>query len=149
MGLVRAEAARVAQRRRARLCRVLLVNETSIRRRHRYVTVVACGDSGKILAMIPGRTKGSMSRFFRDQGPRWCRQVEIGVTVENGQNTTISWGGCSSGGSRPGMWCERGAPALCVLGLLKLVWVRSAASLVSCSGLRRRMRAWARLWRLV
>ena len=58
MSLVRAEAARVAQRRRARPCRVLLVDETSIRRRHRYVTVVACGDSGKVLAMIPGRTKG-------------------------------------------------------------------------------------------
>ena len=56
MGLVRAEAARVAERRRARPCRVLLVDETSIRRRNRYVTVVACGDSGKVLAMIPGRT---------------------------------------------------------------------------------------------
>ena len=80
MGLVRAEAARVAQRRRARLCRVLLVDETSIRRRHRYVTVVACGETGKVLAMIPGRTKGSLSRFFRDQGVWWCRQVEIVVS---------------------------------------------------------------------
>ena len=42
----------------------------------------------------------------------------IGVTVENGQTPTIWWDGCSSGGSRPGMWCERGAPALCLLGLL-------------------------------
>ena len=64
----------------ARPCRVLLVDETSIRRRHRYVTVVACGDSGKVLAMIPGRTKGSLARFFRDQGPQWCRQVEIVVS---------------------------------------------------------------------
>ena len=80
MGLVRAEAARVAERRRARPCRVLLVDETSIRRRHRYVTVVACGDSGQVLAMIPGRTKGSLSRFFRDQGAWWCRQVEIVVS---------------------------------------------------------------------
>ena len=80
MGLVRAEAARVAERRRARPTRVLLVDETSIRRRHRYVTVVACGDSGEVLAMIPGRTKGSLARFFRDQGPDWCRQVEIVVS---------------------------------------------------------------------
>ena len=79
MGLVRAHSAQVAERRRARPARVLLVDETSIRRRHRYVTVVACGDSGKILAMIPGRTKGSLSRFFRDQGAWWCRQVEIVV----------------------------------------------------------------------
>ena len=80
MGLVRAEAAQVAERRRARPSRVLLVDETSIRRRHRYVTVVACGDTGEVLAMIPGRTKGSLSRFFRDQGPDWCRQVEIVVS---------------------------------------------------------------------
>ena len=70
----------MAQRRRARPCRVLLVDETSIRRRHRYVTVVACGESGKVLAMIPGRTKGSLSRFFRDQGAWWYRQVEIVVS---------------------------------------------------------------------
>ena len=38
MALVRAHSARVAERRRARPCRVLLVDETSIRRRHRYVT---------------------------------------------------------------------------------------------------------------
>ena len=80
MGLVRAEAAQVAERRRARPCRVLLVDETSIRRRHRYVTVIVYGESGKILAMIPGRTKGSLSRFFRDQGAWWCRQVEIVVS---------------------------------------------------------------------
>ena len=82
MGLVRAEAAQVAQRRRTRPSRVLLVDETSIRHRHRYVTVVACGDSGKVLAMIPGRTKGALARFFRDQGAWWCRQVEI--VVPNG-----------------------------------------------------------------
>ena len=80
MGLVRAESARVATRRRARPVRVLLVDETSIRRRHRYVTVVACGDTGKVLAMIDGRTKASLSRFFRDQGPGWCRKVEIVVS---------------------------------------------------------------------
>ena len=98
MGLVRAEAARVAQRRRARPCRVLLVDETSIRRRHRYVTVVVCGDSGKVLAMIPGRTKGSLSRFFRDQGAWWCRQVEIvvsdGILLVSGCHRAVL-AGCS------------------------------------------------------
>ena len=79
MGLVRAHSERVAQRRRARPCRVLLVDEPSIRRRHRYVTVVASGDSGQVLAMIPGRTKASLARFFRDQGAWWCRQVETVV----------------------------------------------------------------------
>ena len=42
--------------------------------------MVASGDSGQVLAMIPGRTKGSLSRFFRDQGAWWCRQVEIVVS---------------------------------------------------------------------
>ena len=80
MGLVRAESARVAERRRARPCRVLLVDETSIRRRHRYVTVVASGDNGEVLAMIPGRTKASLARFFRDQGSDWCRHVKVVVS---------------------------------------------------------------------
>ena len=78
--LVDAHSARVAKRRRAQVCRVLLVDETSIRRRHRYVTVVACGDTGKVLAMIEGRTKASLARFFRDQGAWWCRKVEIVVS---------------------------------------------------------------------
>ena len=68
MGLVRGESARAAKQRRAQPCRVLSVDETSIRRRHRCVTVVACGDTGKVLAMIPGRTKGSLTTFFSDQG---------------------------------------------------------------------------------
>ena len=80
MGLVRVHSERVGERRRARPCPMLLVDETSIRRRHRYVTVVACGDTGKILAIVPGRTKASLARFFRDQGARWCRQVEIVVS---------------------------------------------------------------------
>lgn len=79
MKLVRAHSDRVTERRRVRPYRVLLVDETSIRRRHRYVTVVACGDTKQVLAMIPGRTKGLLARFFREQGPRWRRGVEIVV----------------------------------------------------------------------
>ena len=67
MALVRAHSDRMAQRRRLRPTRVLLVDETSIRRRHRYVTVVACVDTKQVLAMIPGCTKGSLARFFRNQ----------------------------------------------------------------------------------
>ena len=80
MRLVKAHSERVAERRRARRCRVLLVDETSIRRRHRYVTVVAWGESGKVLAMIPGRSKGSLTRFFRAQGADWRQGVEIVVS---------------------------------------------------------------------
>ena len=47
---------------------MLLVDETSIRRRHRYVTVVACGDTGKVLAMIEGRTKGALRKWVGSRG---------------------------------------------------------------------------------
>ena len=80
MGLVRAHSETVAAARRARRCRVLLVDETSIQRRHRYVTVVASGDCGQVLAILPGRTKGALARFLRDQGPIWRRGVETVVT---------------------------------------------------------------------
>ena len=51
--LVRAWAALVGAHRRRRPCRVLLVDETSMRRRHRYVTVIVSGDTGELLAMVP------------------------------------------------------------------------------------------------
>lgn len=55
------------------------VDETSIRCRHRYVTVVACGDTGEVLAMIRGRTKGTLTRFFRSRSGL-VRGVEIVVS---------------------------------------------------------------------
>ena len=51
---------------------VLLIDETSIRKRHRYVTVVVNGDTGQVLSMFPGRSKAALGRFFIEQGPRWC-----------------------------------------------------------------------------
>ncbi len=44
MGLVRDWATRVGAHGRSVPCRVLLVDETSMRRRHRYVTVLLNGD---------------------------------------------------------------------------------------------------------
>ena len=64
MALVRTHSERVGTRRRARPCRVLLVDETSVRRRHRYVIVVASGDTGEVLAMIPLRGKGSLTQVL-------------------------------------------------------------------------------------
>ena len=58
--LVVAWAGLVADHRRRQRCRVLLVDETSIRKRHRYVTVLVNGDTGEVLAMVPHRdTRGS------------------------------------------------------------------------------------------
>ncbi len=47
MALVRAWSGLVAEHRRTRRCRVLLVDETSMRKRHRYVTVIVNGDTGR------------------------------------------------------------------------------------------------------
>ena len=57
MGLVTDWSGLVQSRRRRQRCRVLLIDETSIRKRHRYVTVVVNGDTGEILAMLPGRSQ--------------------------------------------------------------------------------------------
>ncbi len=78
--LVSTWSALVAQHRRARRCRVLLVDETSMRKRHRYVTVLQDGDTGQILAMIAHRNAAALSSFFAAQGHRWCRGVKVVVT---------------------------------------------------------------------
>ena len=78
--LVRAWADIVAERRRSERCRVLLVDETSIRRRHRYVTVIVNADTGRTLAMVPHRSSAALSAFLAQQGHRWCKQVKVVVT---------------------------------------------------------------------
>ena len=79
-GLVRAWSELVAERRRSRRCRVLLVDETSIRKRHRYVTVVVNADTGRTLAMVPHRSKAALAGFLARQGHKWCKQVKVVVT---------------------------------------------------------------------
>ncbi len=78
--LVDTWSALVAEHRRSRRCRVLLVDETSMRKRHRYVTVIVNGDTGQILAMVPHRNAAALAGFFIEQGPRWCRGVNVVVS---------------------------------------------------------------------
>ncbi len=80
MGLVTDWSHLIRTRRRRQRCRVLLIDETSIRKRHRYVTVVVNGDTGEILSMFPGRSKQALSRFFIEQGPRWRQNVQVVVS---------------------------------------------------------------------
>jgi transposase len=70
----------VGQRRRENRCRVLLVDETSLRRRHRYVTVLSDGESGAVLGMVRHRDFKALSGFFVSQGHRWCRRVSVVVS---------------------------------------------------------------------
>jgi transposase len=80
MALVRQWSQRIGDNRRKRRCRVLLVDETSLRRRHRYVTVVSNAESGEVLGMVRHRDFRALSGFLASQGQRWCRKVEVVVT---------------------------------------------------------------------
>lgn len=80
MGLVAAYAGLVGEHRRRRRCRVLLVDETSIRKRHRYVTVLVNGDTGEVLAMVPHRSEAALSGFLAAQGHRWQKAVKVVVS---------------------------------------------------------------------
>ena len=64
MTLVRCWSDLVAEHCRSRRCRVLLVDETSMPSRPRYVTVIVCGDTGRTLAMVPHRSAAALSGFF-------------------------------------------------------------------------------------
>ena len=77
MALVKSWADLVAEHRRGR---VLLVDETSMRKLHRYVTVIVSGDTGETLAMVEHRSAAALSGFFIAQGRRWCKGVKVVVT---------------------------------------------------------------------
>ena len=78
--VVRAWSGLVAEHRRSRRCRVLLVDETSMRKRHRYVTVIVNADTGRTLAMVEHRSSAALSAFLMSQGHKWRRGVKVVVT---------------------------------------------------------------------
>ncbi len=80
MALVRSCSDLVAEHRRGVRCRVLLVDETSMRKRHRYVTVIVNGDTGQTLAMVQHRNSAALSAFLMQQGHRWCKGVNVVVS---------------------------------------------------------------------
>ena len=78
--VVKVWSAALAEHRRSRRCRVLLVDETSMRKRHRYVTVIVNGDTGQTLAMVQHRSSAALSTFLMQQGQRWCKGVKVVVS---------------------------------------------------------------------
>ena len=78
--LVGAWSGLVAEHRRSRRCRVLLVDETSMRKRHRYVTVIVNADTGRTLAMVEHRSSAALSAFLMSQGHKWRRGVKVVVS---------------------------------------------------------------------
>ena len=80
MGLVTDWSHLIRTRRRRQRCRVLLVDETSIRKRHRYVTVVVNGDTGQVLAMFPATLQAALSRFLdRTRAPLVSERADRGI----------------------------------------------------------------------
>ena len=80
LGVIVAYAGLVAEHRRRQRCRVLLVEGTSVRKRHRYVTVLANGDTGEVLAMAPHRDTQALSGFLAAQGHKWRKGVKVAVS---------------------------------------------------------------------
>ncbi len=80
MALVFTWSERVAEHRRKQRCRVLLIDETSLRRRHRYVTVVLNAETGEALGVVEHRSAKALRAFLAKQGHRWLKGVEVVVT---------------------------------------------------------------------
>jgi transposase len=80
MTLVRRWSERLKDHRRKGRCRTLLVDETSLRRRHRYVTVLSNAETGEVLGVVKHRDFRALSGFLASQGERWCRRVAVVVT---------------------------------------------------------------------
>jgi transposase len=80
MDLVASWSSRVVAERRQRRCRVLMVDETSLRRRHRYVTVLINGETGEGLGVVKHRDANALNGFLAQQGHRWLKGVRVVVT---------------------------------------------------------------------
>lgn len=75
---------RVAVDRRRRRCRVLLIDETSLRRGQRYVTVVINGDTGETLGIVAHRNTAALTGFLLAQCHRWLKGVKVVVSDGSG-----------------------------------------------------------------
>lgn len=53
----------------------LSVDETSFRKRHRYVTIVTDTDRSQVIWVSEGNRKESLDQFFRILGPERCRKI--------------------------------------------------------------------------
>ena len=70
----------IAAERRRRRCRVLLIDETSLRRGQRYVTVLINGDTAETLGIVPHRNAAALSTFLIEQGHQWLKSVRVVVS---------------------------------------------------------------------
>jgi transposase len=80
MGLVAAEGRLLARHRRRRPCRVLLVDEKSMRKgQGQYSTILVDGDRGRVVAVLEGRSADVLGGFLARQSPAWRKGVSMVV----------------------------------------------------------------------
>lgn len=84
MGLTGSWSQRAVAERRRRRCRLLLIDETSLRRGHRYVTVIVNGDTGETLGIVAHHNADALATFLLAQGHRWLRGVKVVVSDGSG-----------------------------------------------------------------
>jgi transposase len=65
------------------------VDEVSYRRRHRYLTVVADHDSGRIVWVAKGRNSATLQRFFDELGERRATIQAISIDMSGGYEKAI------------------------------------------------------------
>ncbi len=81
MRLVLAEGELLARARRRRPCRVLLVDEKSMRKgRGQFSTILTDGDRGAVIAVLKGRSADVLGGFLAAQSPSWRGGVSVVVT---------------------------------------------------------------------
>jgi transposase len=69
--------------------RMVGVDEVSYRRRHRYLTVVADHDSGRIVWLAKGRNAATLQRFFDELGDRKATIRAISIDMSGGYEKAI------------------------------------------------------------
>ena len=80
-GIMQRAVVRGLARRKPEAVRCLSVDETSFRRRHRYVTVVSSPETGHVLHVAPGRGKDVLVAFYDGMGEK-CRAAVESVSMD-------------------------------------------------------------------
>lgn len=52
------------------------IDEISRKKGHRYATIISAPNEKKILEVIKDRKSSGISRFFKEKGEKWCKNIE-------------------------------------------------------------------------
>ena len=75
-GIMERAVRRGLERRKAEPVRRLAVDETSVKRGHRYATIVSDTDTGRVLHVAKGRTRESLAQFYQSRDEGWLAGLE-------------------------------------------------------------------------